>query len=244
MNNNIDKAVICTGCWLIGMGAVFVPQDEVSPNNNSILKQVQQETSINFPALQYKKPKILPQRSFIPEPQPNLEPNLPQPPLPESTKPTQPASIPVMSKTVALVKEFEGFRSQAYWDTDGTPVIGYGLSKIGGKSVNIGDRIEQNEADHALEKQLQIIQTQIEQAVTVKLNAHQLGALTSLAFNVGFDGIKNSTLLRKVNASDYVGAANEFLRWNKANVGGRLVILAGLSRRREAERQLFLTPVD
>ncbi|AFZ36015.1 glycoside hydrolase family 24 [Stanieria cyanosphaera PCC 7437] len=222
------------------MGAVFVPQDEVSPNNNSILKQVQQETSINFPALQYKKPKILPQRSFIPEPQPEL----PRLPIPESVQPTQPASIPVMSKTIALVKEFEGFRSQAYWDTDGTPVIGYGLSKIGGKSVNIGDRIEQNEADHALEKQLQAIQTQIEQAVTVKLNAHQLGALTSIAFNVGVEGIKNSTLLRKVNAQDYLGAANEFLRWNKANVGGRLVTLAGLSRRRQAERELFLTPVD
>lgn len=222
------------------MGAVFVPQDEVSPNNNSILEQVQQETSINFPALQYKKPKILPQRSFIPEPQPNL----PQPPLPESVKPIQPASKPVMSSTIALVKEFEGFRSQAYWDTDGTPVIGYGLSKIEGKSVNIGDRIEQTQADHALEKQLQLIQTQIEQVVTVKLNDHQLGALASLAFNVGFDGIKNSTLLRKVNAQDYVGAANEFLRWNKANVGGRLVTLAGLSRRRQAERELFLTPVD
>lgn len=222
------------------MGAVFVPQDEVSPNNNFILKQVQQETSINFPALQFKKPKVLPQRAFIPQPQPIP----PQLTIPELVKPSLPAAITVSQKAVALIKEFEGFRSQAYWDTDGTPVIGYGLSKIEGKSVNIGDRIEQTEADLALEKQLKTIQTQIEQTVEVKLNAHQLGALASLAFNVGFDGLKNSTLLRKLNDRDYSGAANEFLRWDKANVGGRLIALAGLSRRRQAEKELFLTPVN
>jgi GH24 family phage-related lysozyme (muramidase) len=220
------------------MGAVFVPQDRVSPNNNSILKKVQQETSINFPALQDKKPKILPQRSFIPESQPEI----PQPSL--DIKPTQSASPSVSSQTLALIKEFEGFRSQAYRDTNGTAVIGYGLSKINGKSVNLGDRISQTQADRVLEKQLQVIQEQIKREIKVKLNPHQLGALASLAFNVGFDGLKNSTLFRKVNAQDYLGAANEFLRWNKANVGGRLVTLVGLSRRREAERKLFLTPID
>jgi len=67
-----------------------------------------------------------------------------------------------------------------------------------------------------------------------------LSALASISFNVGINSIKTSTLIRKVNAKDYAGAANEFLRWDKANLRGRLVQMPGLARRRQAERQLFL----
>ncbi|EBY2991617.1 lysozyme, partial [Salmonella enterica subsp. enterica serovar Typhimurium] len=49
--------------------------------------------------------------------------------------------------------------------------------------------------------------------------------------------LSSSTLLRKLNSGDYAGAADEFLRWNKA--GGK--VLNGLTRRREAERALFLS---
>lgn len=80
--------------------------------------------------------------------------------------------------------------------------------------------------------------------MTVELNENQLGALSSIVFNVGTGFIHQSTLIKKLNAGDYQGAANEFLRWNKANVGGRLVPLSGLSRRRQAEKELFLTPVN
>ena len=73
------------------------------------------------------------------------------------------------------------------------------------------------------------------------MNESQLSALASISFNVGVGAIKKSTLLRKINAEDYTGAANEFLRWDKANMRGRLVQLPGLSRRRAAERDLFLT---
>ena len=147
----------------------------------------------------------------------------------------------ILSKTIELIREFEGFRSHAYRDTDGTPVIGYGLSKIAGKRVRMGDRIAVHQAEAALKAEIQAIQAKIKSIVKVELNDYQLGALTSFAFNTGFYGLKNSTLLRKLNAGDHHGAANEFLRWNKAHSGGRLVPLAGLTRRRQAEKQLFLT---
>ena len=76
--------------------------------------------------------------------------------------------------------------------------------------------------------------------VTVELNSNQLSALSSFAFNVGIYGLQSSTLLKKLNTGDYLGAANEFPRWNKATIRGIKRPLAGLTRRREAEKQLFL----
>ena len=141
---------------------------------------------------------------------------------------------------INLIKEFEGFESQAYIDTDGTPVIGYGLSKIAGKPVQVGDRISPERADAALKSHLQEINRELAQIVKVQLNDRQKSALASIAFNVGVNGIKNSTLIKKINNHDFTGAANEFLRWDKANMRGRLVQMPGLTRRRTAERQLFL----
>ncbi len=152
----------------------------------------------------------------------------------------EPEPIPVSAIALNLIKEFEGFRDRAYLDTDGTPVIGYGLSRIDGKSVKMGDSISAAKADAALKSELHKIQQQINSTVNQELTESQLSALASLSFNVGFGAVKTSTLVRKLNAGDYTGAANEFLRWDKANVRGRLVRLPGLTRRRQAERQLFL----
>ena len=145
-----------------------------------------------------------------------------------------------LTKALEVIREFEGFREQAYIDTDGTPVIGYGLSKVDGRKVRLGDSISVAKADAVLSKQVLHLQEQIKSMVKVELNNNQLSALSSFAFNVGIHGVKRSTLLKKLNAGDYVGAANEFVRWNKAHVRGQLVPLAGLTRRREAEKQLFL----
>jgi len=149
-------------------------------------------------------------------------------------------SRPIPTVAINLVKEFEGFKNQAYIDTDGTPVIGYGLSKIAGQSVQLGDQISVEQAEQALKHQMEVIQDELQTVIKVKLSDRQLSAIASLAFNAGVNSIKDSTLVRKINTQDYDGAANEFLRWDKANVRGSLVQLPGLSRRRQAERQLFL----
>lgn len=153
---------------------------------------------------------------------------------------SKPEPQPVSDVAVDLIKEFEGFESHAYIDTDGTPVIGYGLSTIAGTPVRLGDRISPERADAALTAHLQEINRELRQIVTVDLSDRQLSALASISFNVGLNAIKNSTLIKKINAEDFTGAANEFLRWDKAHQRGRLVQMPGLARRRSAERQLFL----
>ncbi len=149
-----------------------------------------------------------------------------------------------LAKTITLVKELEGFRSSAYVDTDGTVVIGYGMPIINGRKVRLGDLISEVQAETALREKLQEIQQQILAASTVELNSNQLVALTSFTFNVGVESVFKSTLFRKLNAGDFLGAANEFPYWNKAHMGGRLVPLAGLTKRRLTEKTLFLTVVN
>lgn len=151
-------------------------------------------------------------------------------------------NIGVLPTTVNLVKQFEGFRANAYIDTSGLPVVGYGQTKINGQTVRLGQYITQTQADLALQQELQHIQNLVRSYVRVELNPHQLGAITSLVYNSGMRILTNSTLIRKLNAGDYAGAAREFPRWNKANQGGQLVVFPGLTKRRLAEQKLFLTP--
>ena len=155
---------------------------------------------------------------------------------------SNPNDVQLLPATINLVKQYEGFRSYAYIDTSGLPVIGYGLSKINGKTVTMGQYVTQAQADAALAQELYYIQRLVLSKVRVKLTPNQLGALTSLVYNAGTGAITNSTLGRKLNAGDYAGAAREFPRWNKANQGGRLVAFPGLTKRRLAEQKMFLTP--
>ncbi len=153
------------------------------------------------------------------------------------------ASTPVVRKsTLQLVKQYEGFRSQAYLDTNGLPVVGYGQSKIYGKPVRLGQSISTTQAEAALIKELSRIQLLVQAHVQVPLTPNQLSALTSLVYNTGSRILTRSTLIRKLNAGDYAGAAQEFPRWNKAHLRGQLVPFPGLTKRRLAEQQLFLTP--
>jgi lysozyme len=80
----------------------------------------------------------------------------------------------------------------------------------------------------------------VDSLVKVSLNDNQYAAIVSFAFNLGVGNLKQSTLLKKLNAGDFAGAANEFAKWNKA--GGK--VLAGLTRRRAAEAELFRRPVS
>jgi lysozyme len=75
----------------------------------------------------------------------------------------------------------------------------------------------------------------VKRDVRVELNQEEYDALVDLVFNIGSGNFETSTLLRKLNAGDTDGAIAEFAKWNKA--GG--VVLAGLVKRREAERVLF-----
>lgn len=141
---------------------------------------------------------------------------------------------------LALIKEFEGLRLEAYpdpahgWDV---PTIGYGHTDAAGEpKVKRGMKITAAEADAILRRDLRQYEDAVSQAVKVPLNENQFAALVSFTFNLGPGNLRKSTLLQKLNARDYAGAAKEFPKWNKA--GGK--VLAGLTRRRKAEQALFL----
>jgi lysozyme len=74
----------------------------------------------------------------------------------------------------------------------------------------------------------------------VALSDGQFGALVSFAFNLGAGNLGQSTLLRLLNGGDHAGAAEQFLRWNMGTLNGVKQPLAGLTRRRKAERAMFL----
>jgi lysozyme len=133
-----------------------------------------------------------------------------------------------------LIKRFEGFRSEAYQDVVGVWTIGYGHTKF----VREGDTCTREQADEYLNEDLfwvhKALEIGLDPEVPITYNMRE--ALTSFIYNCGADAFLKSTLLRKLNQKDYVGAANEFLRWNKA--GGR--VIEGLKRRRRIEREIFL----
>lgn len=135
---------------------------------------------------------------------------------------------------VALVREFEGCRLDAYRCPAGIPTIGYGAT---GPDIRMGMKWTQEEADERLAEDLARFAEGVERLVLVDLTDNQFAALVSFAYNVGLGALAGSTLLRKLNAGDYQGAADQLPRWNKG--GGR--VLPGLVRRRAAERDLFLS---
>ena len=140
-------------------------------------------------------------------------------------------------KGIALIKQFEGCKLTAYQDSVGVWTIGYGWTKpVDGKPIRAGMTINQETAERLLKTGLVSYESDVSRLVKVGLTQGQFDALVSFTYNLGARSLSTSTLLRKLNAGDYAGAADEFLRWNKA--GGK--VLNGLTRRREAERDLFL----
>lgn len=141
----------------------------------------------------------------------------------------------VSPQALALLREFEGLRLEAYPDpaSGGAPwTIGYGHTR----GVQPGDKITRDQAEAYLEQDAAEAEAAVRSLIAVPLTQNQCDALVSFVFNVGAGALQRSTLLRKLNAGDFSGAADEFLRWNNA-AGQRM---PGLTRRRQAERALFL----
>ncbi len=134
-------------------------------------------------------------------------------------------------KGLNLVKEFEGFREEAYKCPAGVWTIGYGHTK----DVNPDDVVTLNGAEILLIEDLDWSEEVVNQNVVVSLNQNQFDALVSFVFNVGSGNFKKSTLLRRLNNGRFDAIPVELKRWNKG--GGK--VLKGLIRRREAEGKLF-----
>lgn len=136
------------------------------------------------------------------------------------------------SKGLAILKEFEGCKLTVYKDLVGYLTVGYGQRT----NLPEGTIITQDEADKLLEKSVELTSQGVKACVKVPLNENQFSALVCLAYNIGISALQESTLVRLLNASDYIGASQQFVRWDKA--GGKDI--PGLLRRRLTEKALFL----
>lgn len=124
-------------------------------------------------------------------------------------------------------------------DLSGKPwTIGIGhTGSVDGVPVGPGMVITEAKSYALLDQDAATAAKGVNTSVVVPLNQNQFDALVDFTFNLGVGNLQSSTLLKKLNARDYTGASNEFPKWNKAQ--GQ--VLSGLTKRREAERKLFLS---
>jgi len=143
---------------------------------------------------------------------------------------------------IKLIQSFEGLFLKPYLDPIKIPTIGYGTIQYeNGVKVSMKDPvITEARAIELLQHEVDMKAAAVEKMCKVQLNDNEFAALSSFSYNVGSSALEKSTLMKLLNAgTDRAAVADQFLRWDKA--GGKQ--LPGLTRRRQAERSLFLQPM-
>jgi len=134
-----------------------------------------------------------------------------------------------------FIEQFEGCILHAYPDSGGVWTIGYGhTTAAGGPAVHPGQVITKDQADQLLSNDLGKVETEVTNLVKVPLLQNQFDALVSFQYNTGALG--RSSILVDINSNKFQAAADAMLAYN--HVHG--VVVAGLTRRRQAERAMFL----
>lgn len=140
-----------------------------------------------------------------------------------------------------LIKHFEGClqphagKYKAYKCPANVATIGWGHTNHHGRKFDLTTVWTLEDCDEAFLEDMEGFEKDVKRLVTHEINGFQYDALVSFAYNCGSGNLAKSTLLKKVNAGDFEGAAKEFIKWNKAN--GK--VLNGLTRRRKSESLLF-----
>lgn len=138
----------------------------------------------------------------------------------------------VNQATIDLIKKFEGCRLKVYKDAGGYPTVGIGHLLKNGEDYT---EITMDEAEELLQKDLSMAIKGVLRYISVPLTDNQFGALVSFCFNLGNGCLQRSTLRQKINRGEW-DVYPEFIKYNKCK--GR--ILLGLTRRRQAEANLFM----
>lgn len=146
-----------------------------------------------------------------------------------------PAQPKITANTLAFIRAREGLRLTPYSDGPGYS-IGYGHF-LGTKAPPAGTTITKQQAEDWLLQDASGAAKSIYSLVKVPLSQNQFDALVSFVYNIGADDFRSSTLLNKLNAGDYTGAADQFRRW----VYSGQTVLKDLINRRALERDLFTT---
>ena len=137
----------------------------------------------------------------------------------------------IAESTLSFITQEEGKRNKAYKDSKGLDTIGVGHLIRPGEQHLLTATLSDQEVKDLLKSDLKWCSEAVEGAVKVPLNQNQFDALYSLCFNIGATAFRNSTVVRRLNAGDYQGAAEAILMWNKPSV---------LQKRRQREKELFL----
>ena len=138
------------------------------------------------------------------------------------------AAISLSAAALVTIVLHEGYREDAYIPLAGDmATIGFGTTS----GVKLGDKITPEKALQVAMKDVQSYEGAVKQCVTVPLSQNEYDAYISLAYNIGTGAFCRSTLVKKLNAGDYVGACQQILRWNQFK--GKP--LAGLTKRRKEE---------
>jgi lysozyme len=159
----------------------------------------------------------------------------------------------ISERGISLIKSFEAYIPTLYLDAVNVVTIGYGhvvthkgkqLKGTSGLAIakELFNRpISIQEADILLRKDLlSHVDTVFQLTKTIPdIKQSMFDALVSFEYNTG--SLSQSTLLKKLKTRDILGAAAEFEKWNKGTVNGKKIVLKGLTRRRLAEKDLFLS---
>ena len=142
----------------------------------------------------------------------------------------------ISERGINLIKKWEGFKDKAYLCSANVWTVGFGTTRwLNGEKVKQGDTITRKLAEQLLLIDVHRFSSQVLRLVQVPLTQSQFDALVSFTYNLGGGALERSTLLKKLNAGDYKGAAKQFDRW--VNAGGKRV--QGLVNRRKEERAMF-----
>lgn len=145
--------------------------------------------------------------------------------------------IQINAAGLAIIKTGESLQLHAYLDPAGICTIGYGHTP-----AVMGTTIDESQAEVLLEADCDhAVDAVYGGTQDVPTTDNQFSAMVSLTFNIGVGAFRGSSVLRLHRQGSFKAAADAFLRWNKAHVDGTLVVLPGLARRREKERELYLT---
>lgn len=140
---------------------------------------------------------------------------------------------------LALLTLDEGTRYTPYRDIAGVLTVCQGHT---GPDIVPGKVYQKKECDALLAKNATKHGEGVLACTKVPLNQNQYDAYVRFTFNVGISAYCNSTLVKKLNQGDYVGACNGLLAWDKARVNGVLRPVKGLTTRRQSEREQCLKP--
>jgi len=149
------------------------------------------------------------------------------------------AAATALIMAVGALKTDEGKRNVDYLDIARVPTACYGHT---GADVKVGTHRSDAECDALLSADARVhMDGVIVCTPTIAKSPNQLAAATRITFNIGVKGYCESTIARRFNTGDWRGACDAFLAWNKAHVGGRIVVVRGLTDRRARERAMCLT---